>query len=457
MTRPGITLVSALSILLSGAFARPEAEINILLADARVDYPVGISFSIEAESGSQIRTLELEYGLTGRDCTPDLNVVVPGDFSPTGHVDLTWTWSIAASGNLPPGMRIWWDWRIMDAFGNEVRTEKQWITWIDDIHDWQLLSSDNIHLYWYHGTEAYNRGFLKAAEDARGLLRNDLDAWPSDDIHIYIYGSNKDLKDALTGEPDWIGGLSFDANQRTIMIGIPPEYADWGLTTIAHELAHTAVDSIMGGCYASIPLWLNEGIAIYAEGELDEDYQSSLDDAIYFDSLFSLRSISYTYQEIDGDPTQTYAQSYSIVKFLIEEYGQKKIRQLLDRLGEGYTYDNALRKTFGVDMDGLEAAWRKAIGADPMQRKAPAPSPTAFLDATIPPVSSTLAISTLGPLPPLPATVTPKGEPVLISNSPPGSIPIICVLGFLCIAGIGALGLMLFWRANKNRTAGAGR
>jgi hypothetical protein len=87
-------------------------------------------------------------------------------------------------------MRIWWNWRIVDAFGIEIRTEKQWITWIDDFHDWRTLTSDTIHLYWYRGTEAYNRGFLKAAEDARGLLLNDIDAWPSDDIHIYIYGSS---------------------------------------------------------------------------------------------------------------------------------------------------------------------------------------------------------------------------------------------------------------------------
>ena len=146
MNRSGIAHLVAFGFFLSAAAARPGAGIDILASDARVDYPVGITFSIEAESESQIRTLELEYGIADRDCTPDLNVVVPGDFSPTGHVDLAWTWTVAASGNLPPGMRIWWDWRIVDAFGNEVRTDKQGSTWIDDIHDWQTLTSDHILL-----------------------------------------------------------------------------------------------------------------------------------------------------------------------------------------------------------------------------------------------------------------------------------------------------------------------
>ena len=461
MNRLGISLLSVFGLLLSAAVSRPAAGIVILEAEARVEYPSRIIFSIEAESESQIRTLELEFGLTGRDCTPDLNIATPKDFSPAGHVDLSWTWTVAATGNLPPGMRIWWNWRVVDAFGNEVRSEKQWITWIDDVHDWRILTSDNIRLHWYRGTDAYNRGFLKAAEDARELLRNDIGAWPSEEIHIYIYGSNQDLKDALEGEQEWIGGLSFNANQRTIMIGIGPEYSEWGLTTIAHELAHTAVDSIMGGCYASIPLWLNEGIAMYAEGGLEEEYQASLDDAVYYDSLFSLRSISYEYQEVDGDPTRMYAQSYSVVKFMIEAYGRKKIRQALDRLGEGYTYDSALREAFGLDMDELEDAWRKAIGADPMRKQTSAVTPTAFPDSTLPPASVSHTVSTITTLPTHASTPARSGESHIDNAerriASPGAILIACVLGLTCITGIGALGGLLFWRGRKSRASGAGR
>ena len=49
--------------------------------------------------------MELEFGLTGRDCTPDRNVVIPEDFSPTGYADSEWTWRVAFSSYLlPPGM-----------------------------------------------------------------------------------------------------------------------------------------------------------------------------------------------------------------------------------------------------------------------------------------------------------------------------------------------------------------
>lgn len=459
MKRAGRIIFYCLVFLLSVAAAKPPPEIHIIDSEAYVDFPAEITFAIEAESDEEIQTVELEFGLTGRDCTPDVNVMAPEDFVPTGHVDTDWTWNVASAGNLPPGMRIWWNWRLVDASGNEIRTQKEWITWIDDIHAWKTFQSENIFLYWYRGTEEYNQQFIKAAEDARERLRNDIGTWPTLDIHIYIYGSNRDMKDALVGEPDWIGGLSFGQNQRTIIIGIDPGNEVWGKATISHELAHTAVDSIMGGCWATLPLWLNEGIAMYAEGEQEAIYGLTLQDAIYYDSLFSLRSICYEYRSIEGDPTLTYAESYSVVKFMIDEYGHTKIRQLLDRLGEGYSYDNALIAALGFDMDGLEEAWRKAIGADPMIRKATVNSPTPMPDATLPPSTLSLVVSTPTPTPRLPATATPsRSETGILSLvDDPGALIVVCVLGLLCVLGLGLIGLLLVLLAGRKAASPEGK
>jgi hypothetical protein len=302
-----------------------------------------------------------------------------------------------------------------------------------------------------------NQEFLKAAEEAREILRNDIGTWPSADINIYIYGSNQDMKDALTGEPDWIGGMSFGENQRTIIIGIDPGNEDWGKATIAHELAHTAVDSFMGGCYASIPLWLNEGVAMVAEGELEDEYAQALEKAVYYDTLFSLRSMSEEYQYVDGDPTLTYAESHSVTVYIIQAYGREKIRALLERLGEGYTYDNALREAFGVDMDELENAWRKSIGADTMPEQV-APAATAASDSTLAPPSIPLAISTSTPTPRTPPTATPAGQPAgggIAAGIPiPLSLAAVCGLGLLCAAGIAVFAILFILGRRKRAVAG---
>ncbi|MBN1440071.1 MAG: hypothetical protein JW929_11740 [Anaerolineales bacterium] len=439
MNRTGRLLLFGFALLVGAAAPKPPAAIRILDSDVDVDYPAEFTFSIEAESDVTIQTVELEFGLIGRDCTPDVNIMTPEDFEPSGRIDAAWTWETTSLGVLPPGMRIWWRWRLVDAAGGEVRTEKDWMVWIDDVHDWKVLQSGNILLYWYRGTEAYNREFLQAAEAARDLLRKDVGTWPDLDIRVYLYGSNRDLKEALEGEPEWIGGLSFDANQRTIMIGIDPGNEAWGKATISHELAHTAVDSIMGGCWASIPLWLNEGIAMYAEGEQEAVYGEALVDAIYYDRLFSLRSISDEYQMVEGDPILTYAESYSVVSFMIGEYGQEEIRRLLQTLGRGYSYDYSLIDALGVDMDGLEEAWRKAIGADPMQKSSAAAPTLAMPESTLPPSILSLAESTPMPTPTAPAAVAADAE----TEDPTRTVfsefwMAVCLLMGICLTGLGS-------------------
>jgi hypothetical protein len=391
-------LIFGLGVWLSAAAPKTSSPITITQADAKVSYPTQIEFSVEARSETEIRSVELEYGLVGRDCSPDVVVAIPDSFTPGNRIQIQWVWDVAKMGNLPPGMKIWWDWHLVDAEGKETRSEKKWITWIDSIHPWVSIASGNIILHWYQRSEAYAKDLMQSADNARTILIRDVGAWPTADINLYIYDSNQAMKDILVGEPDWIGGMSFWENQRTILIGIGSGEEAWGKATIAHELAHTAVNGIMGGCYASIPLWLNEGIAVYTEGVPDPQYAKLIEHAVYYDELFSLRSISEEYQEVDGDPSLTYAESLSVVQFLVKDFGHEKIRLILQALGEGYTYDNALQSALGLDMDGLEDAWRKSIGADPLPRKTTGASATPLTEGTLPPFSSTPVYSTLTPM-----------------------------------------------------------
>jgi hypothetical protein len=451
-------LIAGCALWLSAAAAKAPAAITIVRAAAETAYPTEITFSIEARSDVEIRSVELEYGLTGRDCSPDVIIAIPDHFVPGTSVKTQWVWNVADSGNLPPGMKIWWDWHVVDAEGNDLRSKKQSITWIDSIHTWTSISSDNIILHWYKGTEAYARDLMKSAENARVLLQQDVGAWPTTDINLYIYASNQDMKDALPGAQDWIGGLSFSENQRTIMIGIGPGEEAWGKSTIAHELAHVAADSIMGGCYGSIPLWLNEGIAVYTEGTPDPQYVKLIEQAVYYDELFSLQSISYQYQEVNGDPSLTYAESLSVVQFLIRQYGHEKIRNILVSLGEGYTYDTALQSGLGLDMDGLDDAWRKSIGADPIPRKSIGASATPLTEGTLAPFASTPVYSTITPTERAVPTSTPAasglgGAAEALSKYPGNLISVVCLL-MLCLLFVGVLAVIVIL---SRRNSGSGK
>ena len=60
-----------------------------------------------------------------------------------------------------------------------------------------------------------------------------------------------------------------------------------------------------------------------------------------------------------------YAQSYSLVKFLIGDYGRDKILRLLNVFKEGSSYNDALLEVYGIDIDDLDSLWRQSLGPEP--------------------------------------------------------------------------------------------
>jgi hypothetical protein len=144
-------------------------------------------------------------------------------------------------------------------------------------------------------------------------------------------------------------------------IGISPTNIDWGKRAIAHELTHLVIHQITLNPYNSLPLWLDEGLAVRSEGLLDPRYSSYLSEAIASGSLISVQSLSSPFSAYSDEAVLSYAQSYSLVDFLITSYGQEKMSQLLTTFREGSGYDQALEAVYGFDMDGLDSLWREYV------------------------------------------------------------------------------------------------
>lgn len=113
--------------------------------------------------------------------------------------------------------------------------------------------------------------------------------------------------------------------------------------------------------YSGLPTWLDEGLAMYSEGVLEASYTIYLHEAIAGNSLISVRSLSSPFSAYAEKSYLSYAESYSLVEFLISNYGQGKMLELLDTFREGSSYDGALDKVYGFDMDGLDTLWRDYV------------------------------------------------------------------------------------------------
>ncbi len=82
------------------------------------------------------------------------------------------------------------------------------------------------------------------------------------------------------------------------------------------------------------------------------------------------------------------------MEFLIDEYGQVKMLELLDMFEEGAPEDRALLAVHGMDRNGLEAAWRQWVGASPMESiPTVGPTPTRTSFPTLPPITGPTMIT----------------------------------------------------------------
>jgi hypothetical protein len=159
---------------------------------------------------------------------------------------------------------------------------------------------------------------------------------------------------------EWTGGVAF-TDFGIIAISIAPSQLAWGKGALVHELTHLVVHQATFSPYGQLPVWLDEGLATYSEGELDPDLRSSLNGAISEGTLISVRTLCSPFSAYADKARLSYAESYSLVKYLLDNYGQDKMLDLLTILKRGSTYDEALTEVYGFDIDGLDAGWRATL------------------------------------------------------------------------------------------------
>jgi len=97
-----------------------------------------------------------------------------------------------------------------------------------------------------------------------------------------------------------------------------------------------------------------------------------------------VQSLSSPFSAYAEESHLSYAQSYSLVEFLISNYGQGKMLELLNTFRLGSSYDGALEKVYGFDMDGLDALWRDyviVLVAQPTEEKGMHPALVGILAA----------------------------------------------------------------------------
>ena len=350
------TLLSILGICLLLTVMMPapamSAEgLSVVNSSAEMDFPLSLTFSISARSDAPINDVRLHYKverLEHADITSEIYVPV----TPSTSLSTQTVWDMRKTGGLPPGSSVLYWWTLSDAAGSSLKTAESSVDVEDNRYDWHNVTEGMVTLYWYRGDDFFIQELMSATQSALTRLSENSGAELKNPVSIYIYGNAEDLRGSMIYPQEWTGGVAF-TRYGTIAIGIEPnlDAMEWGKRVIAHELTHLVVHQVT----------LDEGLAMVAEGPLESSFSSVLYRAVNNNALISVRSLASPFSAYIEESSLSYAESQQIVSFLINEYGREKMFELLSTFRQGAGYDEALKKVYGFDMDGLNTAWRASL------------------------------------------------------------------------------------------------
>lgn len=354
-----IFIVSLLLVILNPCLVQAQEGITVTDNSTQENFPSRLTFHLSAQGSVNISDIRLRY-VVQRTKFAEVTSEVFIEFMPSTAVALSWSLEMVKIGGLPPGAVIDYWWVIQDISRKKIETAPQRVYFNDGRFSWKMTSWGGVTIYWYLGDEAFAQEMVKATQNATSRLASYTGAHLEKPVNLFIYANADDLQEGMIFPQEWTGGVAF-TRYNTLAIAIAPNRLDWGRKTIAHELTHLIVDQITFNPYNDLPVWLEEGLAMYVEGEMEPSMASAFKRALSQNRLISLRSLSSPFSAYAGESALSYAESYSVVEFLVNKYGQSKMLELLNAFKKGVDYDGAFKTVYGFDMDGLETLWRDSL------------------------------------------------------------------------------------------------
>lgn len=369
-----LVLLPLIAVLTFAVPATARAEDGLTIVSTHHDnrFPAQIVFAVDARSSSQITRVNLRYKLAYAQHTTYSNV----DFQPGTSVSAEYVWNTQRQ-YIPPGVELEYYWQLEDAAGHTAQSAPASLKATDTRFPWQSLSGGPLTLSWYKGDRGYAQDLLDAGTKAVRQLSEEVGAQLLRPATILVYETQRDMLGALPPRGvEWVGGEAF-SNAGVIVLAVPATSSGrtFGLRTLPHELSHLVVAAATDNPFGGLPHWLDEGLAMYAEGDLEPSYGDALLHAVADGSLLSLRSLNGSFPTDSQQAYLAYAQSYSVVRYLLASYGRDCMSKLLAIARDGATVDDSLRGAYNRDLSTLEAEWRTSIGAKP--KSIPANRPAA--------------------------------------------------------------------------------
>lgn len=225
---------------------------------------------------------------------------------------------------------------------------------------WQTKKSQHFIIYYQGARDNFVDDLMSAAEnyyngivDELGFRRMDFWSWENR-AKIYLYNDSADyLKD--THSTSW-SGAQVSIKKRTINTFIGQQnFLD---SILPHEMTHMIFREYIG-LKKVLPLWIDEGVACSQEKNSLRQRMSASKNLIDQDTYLEFSRLFDVYSATLIVPDIFYAQSASVVVFLLNKYGKDSFLDFSRKLRDGIQWEKALLDTYHfASVEEMQTAWK---------------------------------------------------------------------------------------------------
>jgi hypothetical protein len=310
-------------------------------------------------------------------------------------------------------------------------------------------------VWWHDRTDSLGQRAAEIAQralDRQAELFNTTLDFP---IRVLIYNNQEEFAAWHRTPTDLIGGQAFPGFGITAQI-VENAYweNEWLNNVLPHEISHLYFYQVTYNPLSDPPSWLNEGVAQYNEFGNHEYALREVRQDILAGKYIPLRALQGGFGYDEEKFGRSYDESLSVVKYLVDTYGEQGLSDLLAAYKDGKSTTEAFSAALGVTLEELEYDWLASLGASAdLYPTATAPTP-----GPIWPALTQRAAARQTPSPaPRPPPIRTTAYPAWLLDAPapgfefPGNPVVGSCLLLICAGGLAIVASVLLRLARKAR------
>ncbi|PIE33158.1 hypothetical protein CSA56_12575 [candidate division KSB3 bacterium] len=232
---------------------------------------------------------------------------------------------------------------------------------------WETLKTPHFYIHHDASDTRTARMISDKAEHIYSSIAADVGYAPTSKINVYLCPTLQCFHHKQPSQhkaPEWAVGLAYPALSRIVMrSAFSPQEGRHRIKPIEifqHELAHIVLEQALaerGGA----PRWLSEGFSMYHARQWTIHGQRTIEEVVLRKTFIPLSLLISSFPVDEQAARIAYAQSFSLVSFMLQEYGQTIFHKFIAHLREGMETNRALLSSAGITVKRLELEWHASL------------------------------------------------------------------------------------------------